>query len=123
MDHVDIVGVPDVVFFNPRRERLYVAIGDPGVIEVLETTPLRRREVVATERGAHTLAFDGASETPATRDAIVARLQKLVEGASCTDGVGLLSLLFDQRGCSWGDEGPVGGRTHRSLLREDTDPE
>lgn len=63
MDHVDIVGVPDVVFFNPRRERLYVAIGDPGVIEVLETTPLRRREVVVTERGAHTLAFDPATET------------------------------------------------------------
>jgi DNA-binding beta-propeller fold protein YncE len=63
VDHVDIVGVPDVVFFNPKRQRLYVAIGDPGVIEVLETTPLRRREVVATGRGAHTLAFDPASET------------------------------------------------------------
>jgi DNA-binding beta-propeller fold protein YncE len=63
MDGVDIVGVPDVVFFNPKRQRLYVAIGDPGVIEVLETTPLRRREVVATERGAHTLAFDPSSET------------------------------------------------------------
>ena len=62
LEHVDIGGVPDVVFFNPRRQRLYVAIGDPGVIEVLETTPLRRREVVATERGAHTLAFDLASE-------------------------------------------------------------
>ena len=63
MDQVDIVGVPDVVFFNPRRERLYVAIADPGVIEVLETRPLSRREVVATEPGAHTLAFDPASET------------------------------------------------------------
>jgi DNA-binding beta-propeller fold protein YncE len=63
IDQVEIVGVPDVVFFNPRRERLYVAIGDPGVIEVLETTPLRRREVVATEPGAHTLGFDAASET------------------------------------------------------------
>ena len=39
-----------------------VAIGDPGVIEVFETTPLRRREVVATGRGAHTLAFDPSSE-------------------------------------------------------------
>jgi DNA-binding beta-propeller fold protein YncE len=63
LEHVDIIGVPDVVFFNPKRERLYVAIGDPGVIEVLETAPLRRREVVATERGAHTLAFDASSET------------------------------------------------------------
>jgi DNA-binding beta-propeller fold protein YncE len=63
MDRIDIVGAPDVVFFNPKRQRLYVAIGEPGVIEVLETTPLQRREVVATERGAHTFAFDPASET------------------------------------------------------------
>ena len=62
-DDVDIAGVPDVVFFNPRRQRLYVAIGEPGVIEVLETTPLRRRQVVTTEPGAHTSAFDPASET------------------------------------------------------------
>jgi DNA-binding beta-propeller fold protein YncE len=53
-----IAGVPDVVFFNPALGRLYVAIGDPGVIEVFDTTPLRRRETVATEPGAHTLSFD-----------------------------------------------------------------
>lgn len=62
-DEIDIAGVPDVVFFNPRRQRLYVAIGDPGVIEVLETTPLGRRQVVTTEPGAHTTVFDLASET------------------------------------------------------------
>jgi hypothetical protein len=53
-----IAGVPDVVFFNAALSRLYVAIGDPGVIEVFDTTPLRRREVVVTEAGAHTLSFD-----------------------------------------------------------------
>ena len=53
-----IAGVPDVVFFNPALARLYVAIGDPGVIEVFDTAPLRRREIVATEAGAHTLSFD-----------------------------------------------------------------
>ena len=53
-----IAGVPDVVFFNAALGRLYVAIGDPGVIEVFDTTPLRRREVVVTEAGAHTLSFD-----------------------------------------------------------------
>jgi DNA-binding beta-propeller fold protein YncE len=63
MDQVGIVGVPDVVFFNARRQRLYVAIGDPGVIEVLETAPLGRRQVVTTEPGAHTTAFAPASET------------------------------------------------------------
>jgi DNA-binding beta-propeller fold protein YncE len=61
-DAVEIAGVPDVVFFNPRRQRLYVAIGDPGVIEVLETAPLGRRQVVTTEPGAHTTAFDPATE-------------------------------------------------------------
>jgi DNA-binding beta-propeller fold protein YncE len=55
-----IAGVPDVVFFNAARARLYVAIGDPGVIEVFDTTPLRRRERVHTEAGAHTLSFDAA---------------------------------------------------------------
>jgi DNA-binding beta-propeller fold protein YncE len=63
VDQIDIAGEPDVVFYNPRRQRLYVAIGEPGVIEVLETRPLARRQVVATEPGAHTTAFDPASET------------------------------------------------------------
>jgi DNA-binding beta-propeller fold protein YncE len=55
-----IAGVPDVVFFDPARQWLYVAIGDPGVVEVLDTTSLRRHQIVATEPGAHTLAFDPA---------------------------------------------------------------
>jgi len=38
-----IAGAPDVVFFNPAFGRVYVAIGDPGAIEVFDTAPLRRR--------------------------------------------------------------------------------
>ena len=53
-----ITGAPDVVFFNPALSRLYVAIGEPGVIDVLDTTRLRLAETVATEAGAHTLSFD-----------------------------------------------------------------
>jgi len=53
-----IAGVPDVVFFNAALGRVYVAIGDPGVIEVFDTEPLRGRETVPTEVGAHTLSFD-----------------------------------------------------------------
>jgi DNA-binding beta-propeller fold protein YncE len=53
-----VAGAPDVVFFNPGLGRLYVAIGDPGVVEVFDTAPLRRHETVATEAGAHTLSFD-----------------------------------------------------------------
>jgi DNA-binding beta-propeller fold protein YncE len=56
----DIAGVPDVVFFNAALGRVYVAVGDPGVIEVFGTAPFRRRETVPTEAGAHTLAFDPA---------------------------------------------------------------
>jgi DNA-binding beta-propeller fold protein YncE len=55
-----IAGAPDVVFFNPALQRLYVAIGDPGVIEVFDTAPLRRHETIVTEAGAHTLSFDAA---------------------------------------------------------------
>ena len=50
------------------RNRLYVAIGDPGVIEVFDTKPLRRQETIATELGAHTLSFD------ATRNIVCAFL-------------------------------------------------
>jgi DNA-binding beta-propeller fold protein YncE len=53
-----IAGVPDVVFFNKVLGRLYVAVGDPGVIEVFDTAPLRHRQTVATDAGAHTLSFD-----------------------------------------------------------------
>jgi hypothetical protein len=53
-----LAGVPDVVFFNASLGRLYVAIGEPGVIEVFDTAPLRRHETLTTEAGAHTLAFD-----------------------------------------------------------------
>jgi DNA-binding beta-propeller fold protein YncE len=57
-----IGGAPDVVFFNPALGRVYVAIGDPGLIEVFDTRPLRRHETVKTERGAHTLGFDAGRQ-------------------------------------------------------------
>lgn len=53
-----IHGVPDVIFFNAALNHLYVAIGDPGLIEVFDTQNMERIETVATEKGAHTLAFD-----------------------------------------------------------------
>src|SRR5438128_8044314 len=56
----ELAGVPDVIFFNPTLERLYVAVGDPGVIEVFDTRSLRRVESIVTEKDAHTLAFDAA---------------------------------------------------------------
>ncbi len=63
LSQVEIRGVPDVVFFNPTLRHLYVAIGDPGVIEVFETETMHRLEMVQTEKGAHTIAFDPARNT------------------------------------------------------------
>ena len=59
----DLSGGPDVLFVNPALGHLYVAIGDPGVIEVLDTEPLRRLQTLQTERGAHTIGFDPIRNT------------------------------------------------------------
>lgn len=60
LDEQDISGVPDVVFFNAALKRLYVVIGDPGVVDVFDTDVMKRIQVVTTEKGAHTIAFDAA---------------------------------------------------------------
>jgi DNA-binding beta-propeller fold protein YncE len=55
---VGLSGTPDVIFLNPRNKHLYVAVGDPGVIDVVDVVAMRRKDVVPTEKGAHTLALD-----------------------------------------------------------------
>ena len=55
---VPIAGVPDAIWYNSRRERLYVAIGDPGVVDVVDTRRLVVDQQIPTELGAHTTAFD-----------------------------------------------------------------
>ena len=57
LDEKPLSGVPDVVFFNRRRQHLYVAIGDPGVIDVFSTASLEKLATVETEAGAHTTAL------------------------------------------------------------------
>ncbi len=57
---VDIAGEPDVIWHSSRCARLYVAIGRPGVIDVIDTQGLTRVEQITTEEGAHTTAFDRA---------------------------------------------------------------
>jgi DNA-binding beta-propeller fold protein YncE len=54
----DLSGKPDVIFFNQVLKHLYVAVGDPGVIDVFDTETYSRLETVSSEKGAHTLAFD-----------------------------------------------------------------
>jgi hypothetical protein len=51
-------GAPDVIFFNAQLSRLYVAIGDPGVIDLVDTERMRLVETIKTEAGAHTIGFD-----------------------------------------------------------------
>jgi len=50
-------GVPDVVWFNPKRRQLTVAIGDPGVVDVFDTMSMKSLGSVVTEQGAHTTAL------------------------------------------------------------------
>jgi len=69
-------GVPDVVWFNPKRRQLYVAIGDPGLVDVFDTTSMRKLGSVATEKGAHTTAFPPSGDSliaflPATHRAAI----------------------------------------------------
>ena len=56
--NVALSGAPDVVFLNSRSRRLYVAIGEPGVIDVVDIGAMSRDQVVPTEAGAHTIALD-----------------------------------------------------------------
>ncbi len=72
-------GVPDVVFFNRERRQLYVAIGDPGVIDVFATDTMERIGSVVTEQGAHTTALSRAGDRlyaflPATHRAAIYRV-------------------------------------------------
>lgn len=69
-------GKPDVIFLNPSCGHLYVAVGDPGVIDLFDARTLQLLETVPTEKGAHTLGFDRGSNKiyafcPATHRAAV----------------------------------------------------
>jgi DNA-binding beta-propeller fold protein YncE len=55
---IPLSGAPDVIFLHPQSGHLYVAIGDPGVMDVIDIGTMRCTEVVPTEAGAHTLALD-----------------------------------------------------------------
>jgi DNA-binding beta-propeller fold protein YncE len=55
---VPIAGPPDAIWHNHRLDRLYVAILNPGVIDVVNTESIRVEEQIPTEVGAHTTAYD-----------------------------------------------------------------
>jgi hypothetical protein len=49
---------PDVVMHDPDLARLYVAIGEPGVVCSFDSDRLEPVQVVETEPGAHTIGWD-----------------------------------------------------------------
>ncbi|MFL5703905.1 MAG: YncE family protein [Ktedonobacteraceae bacterium] len=59
---VPIAGAPDVIWHNYQTSHLYVAIEDPGVIDVLNTQTMAVDEQIQTEPGAHTTAFDALQQ-------------------------------------------------------------
>jgi DNA-binding beta-propeller fold protein YncE len=80
LDEGRLSGVPDVVWFNSRRRQLYVAVGDPGVVDVFDTTSMRSLGRVPTEKGAHTTAFPPSGESliaflPASHRAALYRME------------------------------------------------
>jgi DNA-binding beta-propeller fold protein YncE len=60
LGRVPIGGAPDAVWYGTRHERLYVAIGQPGLVDVVDCGELRVDQRVQTEPGAHTTAYDRA---------------------------------------------------------------
>jgi len=55
---IALAGEPDVVWLNYRRKRLYVAIGAPGVLQVVDLDHPHIAEEVPTDAGTKTFAFD-----------------------------------------------------------------
>jgi len=72
----DLSGPPDVIFYNSRLHHLYVAIGEPGVIDVFDTERMKLSQTVKTEVGAHTIAYNPETDkvyafTPASHRAAI----------------------------------------------------
>jgi len=72
----DLSGPPDVIFYNSHLHHLYVAIGEPGMIDVFDTDTMKLSQTVKTEPGAHTIAYNSETNkvyafTPASHQAAI----------------------------------------------------
>jgi DNA-binding beta-propeller fold protein YncE len=56
--NLPLPGAPDVVMHDQAGKRLYVAIGDPGLICSFDSERLKQVGEVETEEGAHTIGWD-----------------------------------------------------------------
>lgn len=59
----DLPGEPDVIMHAAESGRLFIAVGDPGVVVVVDEATLRVTETVETEGRAHTIAWNAANRT------------------------------------------------------------
>jgi DNA-binding beta-propeller fold protein YncE len=76
ISRTQIAGEPDAIWYSSGSNALYVAIGNPGVVDVLDTRTLAVVRQVSTGKGAHTTAFDSKRRRlyvflPATAQAAV----------------------------------------------------
>jgi DNA-binding beta-propeller fold protein YncE len=55
---LSLPGVPDVVMLDAQLGRVYVAVGDPGLVCCFNSERLEHIETVETEIGAHTTGWD-----------------------------------------------------------------
>jgi DNA-binding beta-propeller fold protein YncE len=62
IESLPLPGVPDVVMHDPALERLYVAIGEPGLVCSFDSERLEQLETVETEQGAHTSCWEPISQ-------------------------------------------------------------
>jgi DNA-binding beta-propeller fold protein YncE len=60
---VALPGEPDVVMYDPASAHLYVAIGAPGVVSVIDDQRLKTLETLETESGAHTIGWNPDTRT------------------------------------------------------------
>ncbi len=59
---VAIDGAPDAVWFDAATQSVFVAVGDPGLLHVIDARTLRVEETIETGLGAQTTALDSARQ-------------------------------------------------------------
>ena len=58
ISNLPLPGIPDVLMHDANLRRLYVAIGEPGLVCSFDSERLEQVEKVETEQGAHTCGWD-----------------------------------------------------------------
>lgn len=58
LKNLPLPGAPDVVMHDPTLRRLYVAIGEPGLVCSFDSERLELVQTIETEAGAHTTGWD-----------------------------------------------------------------